>query len=357
MLTVFISFLTSFAITLFAIPMVLRVTRIRKLFDEPDARKIHQNFIPSLGGVAIFSGIFFSIVFWSEPIFFAHLRWIILSLVIIFLLGLKDDIVSIDPYKKLIGQIFAASLIVIWGNMQIDNLHGLFGIYHLPYMAGVVLTIFAIIVIINSYNLIDGIDGLAGGIGVITSTTFGLLFLLRGDHPLAVVSFSLTGSLLAFLKYNFSPATIFMGDSGSLVIGFVLSILCIELINTEQVSEDMLIYFTPSVVLAILIIPLADTLRVFIIRILQKKSPFHADRNHIHHLLLNIGLNHKKASLVLYAVNALFISISLITAHIGLNFLFFLIVVSAFVMSQLPSLILSSKKRLKEKENTILDTV
>jgi UDP-N-acetylmuramyl pentapeptide phosphotransferase/UDP-N-acetylglucosamine-1-phosphate transferase len=224
-------------------------------------------------------------------------------------------------------------------------------------MAGVVLTIFAIIVIINSYNLIDGIDGLAGGIGVITSTTFGLLFLLRGDHPLAVVSFSLTGSLLAFLKYNFSPATIFMGDSGSLVIGFVLSILCIELINTEQVSEDMLIYFTPSVVLAILIIPLADTLRVFIIRILQKKSPFHADRNHIHHLLLNIGLNHKKASLVLYAVNALFISISLITAHIGLNFLFFLIVVSAFVMSQLPSLILSSKKRLKEKENTILDTV
>ncbi len=278
-------------------------------------------------------------------------------MVIIFLLGLKDDIVSIDPYKKLIGQIIAAFLVVIWGKIQINNLHGLLGIHHLPYLVGVLLTVFVIIVIINSFNLIDGIDGLAGGIGVIASLTFGTLFLLRGDYPLAIISFSLTGSLLGFLRYNFSPASIFMGDSGSLVVGFVLSILCIELLNREQISDTNLIYFTPPIALAILIIPLADTLRVFIIRIMQKKSPFHADRNHIHHLLLQIGFNHRKASITLYTVNALFIVMSVIVAGIGLNFLFFLIVTSAFILSQFPHLILSNRKKSKEKENTVLDTV
>jgi UDP-N-acetylmuramyl pentapeptide phosphotransferase/UDP-N-acetylglucosamine-1-phosphate transferase len=358
MLYIFTSFLASLTITLFATPMVLRVARIRNIFDEPDERKIHQKSIPSLGGVAIFSGIFFSIVFWTDAVFFEHLRWIVLSMVIIFLLGLKDDIVSINPYKKLIGQIIAAFLIVFWGDIRIVDLHGLAGIHQVPYVAGVLLTVFTIIVIMNSFNLIDGIDGLAGGIGVIASSTFGTLFLLANHLSLSLISFSLAGSLLAFLKFNFSPAKIFMGDSGSLVVGFLLSILSIELISTNLSSVPTYIGVSAiPIVLSVLIIPLGDTLRVFIIRVRQKKSPFHADRNHIHHLLLIMGLNHKKASISLYCVNILFILLTQAFSNLGLNFLICLLIVSACFMSQIPNWILVSRKKGEEKESTILDTV
>jgi UDP-N-acetylmuramyl pentapeptide phosphotransferase/UDP-N-acetylglucosamine-1-phosphate transferase len=357
MLYIFTSFLASLLITFFATPMVLRVAHIRKIFDEPDERKIHKKYIPSLGGVAIFSGVFFSIMFWTEANFFEHLRWIILPLVIIFLLGLKDDIVSINPYKKLGGQIIAALLIVIWGDIKIDNLHGLIGIHQIPSIVAILLTVFTIIVIMNSFNLIDGIDGLAGGIGVIASLTFGTLFLLSNHTSLALIAFSLTGSLLAFLKFNFSPAKIFMGDSGSLVVGFMLSILSIELLNTNlnNINPDFVIT-APPLILSILIIPLGDTLRVFIIRIRQKKSPFHADRNHIHHLLLKMGLDHRWASSTLYFVNILFIVLTFIFSNVGMNFLMFLIIISAIITSQLPYLILTSRKKAEEKENTVLHT-
>ncbi|QHT65758.1 undecaprenyl/decaprenyl-phosphate alpha-N-acetylglucosaminyl 1-phosphate transferase [Rhodocytophaga rosea] len=355
MLSILTSFLTSFIITYTAIPMVLRVAQIRKIFDEPDERKIHKKTIPALGGVAMFSGLFFSIMFWSQPELFINLRWVILSLVIMFLLGLKDDIVSINPYKKLIGQIVAAMLVVVWGDIRLNSLHGLFGIYELIPAIDIVLSIFVMIVIVNAFNLIDGIDGLAGGIGVIASLVFGGMFLISNEPLLALISFSLTGALLAFLRYNFSPASIFMGDGGSLVTGFILAILCIRFINiNENLISETSHFPAPAIALAILIVPLADTLRVFIIRIMNKKSPFSADRNHIHHLLLNLRLNHKKAALTLYLMNILFIFMSFAFFHIGVNFLFFLVVVTAFIMSQIPYIILQNKKSEK-KENGVLN--
>ncbi|MDO1449809.1 MraY family glycosyltransferase [Rhodocytophaga aerolata] len=336
--------------------MVLRVARIRNLFDEPDSRKIHKKTIPALGGVAIFSGLFFSIIFWSQPELFIHLRWVILSLVIMFLLGLKDDIVSIDPYKKLFGQIVASLLLVVWGEIQINNLHGLFGLYELLPAVSVGLTIFVIIVIVNAFNLIDGIDGLAGGIGVIASLIFGIFFLLA-DHPiLSLIAFSLTGALLAFLRYNFSPAQIFMGDGGSLVVGLVLSILTVRLLNIEVIPLfGQVILPTPAIALSILIIPLADTLRVFIIRIWQGKSPFHADRNHLHHQLLNLGFNHRKAAGVLYGTNIFFIIFCFTFIDAELNFLFFMTITLATILSQIPYVLSSKNKKLSSKEEVIMD--
>lgn len=344
------SFISSFFITYFAIPSIIKVANIRKIFDEPDERKLHTATIPALGGVAIFSGVLFSILFWSEDIAFEQLRWIILSLLIIFLLGLKDDIVSIDPLKKLVGEIIAACIIIYYGDIRIYELHGFLSVHELSYPVSVLLTLFTIIVITNALNLIDGIDGLAGGIGFIASFTFGITFIYCQNLLLASISFAMAGSLAAFLRYNFSPAKIFMGDSGSLVIGFILSVLCIHFMNTKIIFNlpEESILPTPPLALAILIIPLTDTLRVFIIRILHKQSPFKADRNHLHHMLLKVGLNHKSISLTLYTVNILFISMSILFHKIGLNFLFFLVTITAFILSHLSHTLLQRKEQAKQ---------
>jgi UDP-GlcNAc:undecaprenyl-phosphate/decaprenyl-phosphate GlcNAc-1-phosphate transferase len=353
------SFFTSFAITYFAIPSVLNVARIRKLFDIPDGRKIHKATIPALGGVAIFSAVFFSMLFWTEATNFAHLRWIVLALVITFLLGLKDDIVSIDPYKKLIGQIAAAALLAVWGNIRIENFHGLMGITELPFAVSVTLTIFTIIVIMNSFNLIDGIDGLAGSIGSIVAITFGLIFYMAGEISLAIIAFSLVGALLAFLRYNFSPASIFMGDGGSLVIGLILAILAIQFLNTTiyinaALNEGLL--STPPVALAILIIPLADTCRVFINRVLKGYSPFRADRNHIHHLLLKLGVSHTGSTLLLCVINVAFILFAFALSGSDVNLLLLLVGCVALILTQIPGKILSNRKLLLDKRKTVMHT-
>jgi UDP-GlcNAc:undecaprenyl-phosphate/decaprenyl-phosphate GlcNAc-1-phosphate transferase len=336
------SFFTSFAITYFAIPSVLNVARIRKLFDIPDGRKIHKATIPALGGVAIFSAVFFSMLFWTEATNFAHLRWIVLALVITFLLGLKDDIVSIDPYKKLIGQIAAAALLAVWGNIRIENFHGLMGITELPFAVSVTLTIFTIIVIMNSFNLIDGIDGLAGSIGSIVAITFGLIFYMAGEISLAIIAFSLVGALLAFLRYNFSPA-----------------ILAIQFLNTTiyinaALNEGLL--STPPVALAILIIPLADTCRVFINRVLKGYSPFRADRNHIHHLLLKLGVSHTGSTLLLCVINVAFILFAFALSGSDVNLLLLLVGCVALILTQIPGKILSNRKLLLDKRKTVMHT-
>lgn len=347
MLQTFTFFITAFLITYFAIPSVIKVASLRNLFDEPNERKLHTNTIPALGGVAMFAGIFFSILFWADNFNFDLLRWKILSLVIIFLLGLKDDIVAIDPFKKLVGLLVASGLVIVYGDVRIQSFHGILGIYELPYTVSVLFTLFVFIVIINAMNLIDGINGLAGGIGTIASIAFGSFFLFNGNMNAAAIAFATAGSLLAFLRYNFLDAKIFMGDGGALVIGFVMSILCTRFLNTSINigGDEVQLLPTPVVALAILIIPLVDTLRVFSIRILNGRSPFSADRNHLHHQLLDLGLSHRRAAIVLYAANLYFILLTLLSLSLGTHMVLFLIIVTAFVFSQIPYLMLRSRNR------------
>lgn len=349
----FTFFITAFAITYFAVPSVIKVAAIRNLFDEPNERKLHKNTIPALGGVAMFAGIFFSILFWAESFNFNLLRWIVLSLVIVFLLGLKDDVVAIDPLKKLIGLLVASSLVIVYGDIRIQSFYGILGVYDIPYWISVVFTLFVFIVIINAFNLIDGINGLAGGIGAIASLAFGSFFLYNGNLNSAAIAFATAGSLLAFLRYNFSDAKIFMGDGGALVIGFVLSVLCTKFLSTEFViniiSDKPL--STPLVALAVLIIPLVDTLRVFTIRIINGRSPFSADRNHLHHLLLDLGMSHRRTALVLYAANIYFVALTLLSMEFGQHMVLFLIVLTAFVLSQVPYLILRNRSTTHESKS------
>lgn len=310
MFDVILSLSLSFAITFLSIPVIIRVAEMKKLFDVPDARKVHINPIPSLGGLGIFAGFILAILISLPPGSAPEFQYYIAAAFIIFFLGIKDDILVISPVKKFIGQLLAAFIIVYKGGVQIKSMHGFLGVYDMPEMFSLALTYFTIIVIINSFNLIDGIDGLAGSLAVLAASLFGLYFIAVEQTSYAILSFALSGSMLAFLIFNFSPARIFMGDTGSLLTGLVAAILVIKFINVSDQSSALPVPAAPAVGFSILIIPLVDTLRVFSVRMLHRRSPFSPDRNHVHHLLLDYGMTHRTITLVLVSLNIVFIMIA-----------------------------------------------
>ncbi|MBK7336817.1 MAG: undecaprenyl/decaprenyl-phosphate alpha-N-acetylglucosaminyl 1-phosphate transferase [Saprospirales bacterium] len=304
------SFLTAFTLTYFAIPSIIHVARSKNLMAEPGERHSHRVRTPSLGGIGIFAGVVFSIVLWTPFDAFGSLQYILCSFVIVFLIGAKDDLVPMSPYKKLIGEIVAAAIIVFKADVQLTSLYGIFGIYELPAVASYSLSIFTILVIINAFNLIDGINGLSGSIATLISVILGIWFIMTGNTVMSIIAFSLAGAVFAFLKYNFTPAQIFMGDTGALLIGLVCSILAIQFIESNKLLPDANPYklnAVPAVAIGILILPLFDTLRVFVTRALKGRSPLSPDRTHIHHLLIDAGLTHMRATALLVGVNMAFI--------------------------------------------------
>ncbi len=307
-MTIILSGLTSLVITFLAIPSIIRISRLKNLFDVPDARKTHAESIPTLGGVGIFAGMIFSLTFWSAQTELIELQYIISSIMILFFMGIKDDLFNLVAYKKLIGQIVAAFILVHWAGIRITSFFGLFGVYDIPLWVSYAFSIFTIVVITNSLNLIDGIDTLAASVGIFASTIFGVWFYTAHQPQYVILSCCLVGSLLGFLYYNKTPAKIFMGDTGSLIVGAVLSILAIKFIELNRVmplEAFNKIKGVPVFTISVLLIPLFDTLRVFTIRMLSGRSPFSPDRNHIHHLLVDNGLSHLKATAVLITYNSI----------------------------------------------------
>lgn len=306
MVLILASLLTSFVITFMAIPSIIRLAQIKHLFDEPNERKTHKTNVPTLGGLAIFAGMIFSLTFWSSQKEIVELQYILSSIIILFFIGMKDDLFNLVAYKKLLGQLAAAFILVHWAGIRITSFFGIFGIHELSLIESYVFSIFTMVVITNSFNLIDGIDCLAGCVGVLAATTFGSWYFMAGHTQYVVLSASLVGALVAFLYYNKTPARIFMGDTGSLMVGIVLSILAIKFIELNRViPADGLhkIKKIPVVTIGILIIPLFDTLRVFTSRMLQGKSPFSPDRNHLHHLIIDLGFTHLQATVLLVVFN------------------------------------------------------
>lgn len=308
----------AFAITFFAIPVIIQIAKDKKLFDEPDERKVHKVVIPTLGGLGIFAGFIIAMLMGVPPTMATGLQYVAAASIVVFFLGLKDDILIISASKKFIGQLLAAGILIKFGGVQITNMHGFIGINELPHVASIVITVFAIVVITNSFNLIDGIDGLAGSLGLVTTLIFGAYFFYVGQLSYAVMAFALAGSLIGFLIYNFSPAKIFMGDTGSLLLGLINSVLVIKFINfAESPLTGFPIESATAVGFAILILPLFDTLRVFGLRLLDRRSPFSPDRNHIHHFLLDLGLSHRQITLTLVLTNILFIGLAFTLRNLG----------------------------------------
>ncbi|MEO6040057.1 MAG: MraY family glycosyltransferase [Saprospiraceae bacterium] len=305
-----LGFVTAFTLTYLIIPLIIRVGQERRLYDHPNERSAHLTPTPSLGGVGIFAGTICAVVLWTPINSFGVLQYILASFVLIFLVGVLDDLLPMSATKKFLGQVLVAIILAYKSDVRLTSLYGILGVGELPELTGFLISVVIIIGIINSFNLVDGINGLAGSVGLLACTTWGVWFAATGSSALAVVAFSLAGAIVAFLKYNLTPAQIFMGDTGSLLIGTVCAILAIKFVemNRQDVVEARFVFrAAPAIATAVLIIPLYDTLRVFLMRVVRGKSPFSPDKNHIHHLLLQAGLNHMQATIVLVLVNILFI--------------------------------------------------
>ena len=310
------AFLTAFGVVLFATPSLIKVAKLKHLVDEPsEERKMHHSSIPTIGGIMIFSAFLFSCFLWfpddtNSAEIISPFLLLMASLVLLFFVGVKDDIIGMSPTKKLVAHFIVGFILVAMGGIKITSMHGVFGIDVIfPEYAQLLISIFVYIVVVNSINLIDGVDGLASGIGLIASVVFGIWFYFAGAPHWALVSFALAGALFGFLIFNFNPARIFMGDSGSLTIGAILSVLTIQLIETP--TDFLKGYFanisTPIFAIAILAYPLLDTLRVFVSRALKGKSPLTADRNHLHHKLQDKGYGHKRTVSFIYLFNIIII--------------------------------------------------
>lgn len=302
--------LISFLITFFLMPFIIRIARINKLYDIPDERKTHSYPISSLGGVGIVAGLSISLLLISDfRMGESEFQYFLACIFIIFTLGVIDDIFILKAWKKVLFQILVAAILTFKGNLLIQNLNGLAGLTELGSLMSYLVTLFIILLVINSFNLIDGIDGLAGALGLVSSLTFGIFFLINGNTAYAIIGFAMAGSLLAFLYFNFPPAKIFMGDSGSMLIGLVNSILLIKFIQTGSTAPNLSVASPFVVGFGILTIPFLDVLRVFIIRLTKGVSPFAPDRNHLHHLLLVKGFTHKQVTLLMVTASVLFTAI------------------------------------------------
>lgn len=344
----FLGFLIAFGITWFTIPSIVTIARMKNLCAAPNGRTSHVAVTPSLGGIAIFIAFILSTVIFAGDFFHFELKYIIAGLIIVFFVGIKDDILIIAPMKKLAGQIFAAGLIAVLADIRIINLYGLFNIHELPYMVSILLTVFVFIVIVNGFNLIDGIDGLASGIGILTTSVFGIWFWISGNQGYTILSFSFVGTLAAFFYFNVfdKKNKIFLGDTGSLVTGFVISILACRFLQLELLAKGASdIDSAPTVAFGILVVPLFDSLRVFMLRIKDGRSPFSADRQHLHHHLLGLGCTHLQATSVLITVNLFFIGLSFLMNGIGIIWLMTVILGTASLMARILILLAMRKRR------------
>lgn len=318
MRTLILTGAVAFIISFFALPAIIKIADAKRLFDIPDNRKIHRKPIASLGGVGMFVGFILADLLLISNHLLPQLQYFLAAALITFFLGLKDDILVITPVKKILGELIAAAIIIHLGGLRIDSLHGIWGVQHIPDALSYPLTYCTVILVINAYNLIDGIDGLAGSLGLLTMSVFGWFFYQSGHPAYAMLAFALAGSLLAFLIFNHHPARIFMGDSGSLALGLFNAILVLKFLHVADAPGAAYhLEAAAPIAIALLGIPLVDTLRVFGIRIYQGRSPFSPDRNHIHHILLSRGMGHKNVTLCCVAINAALVLLAYLGRGMG----------------------------------------
>ena len=365
MVTLLLVFITAFFVVLYATPPLIKVAILKRLFDEPGGRKMHKRIIPTIGGIIIFAATLFSFSLWYKIDFgniknmeelvnvnqyVTEFKLIVASSLILFFVGIKDDIIGTAPIKKLVAHVLVGLILVLIGNIRITGLYGILGVNELPYWGSVFLSLFTYIVVVNSFNLIDGVDGLAGGVGFIAACSFGVWFFMANDYVYASLSVALAGSLAGFLIFNFSPAKIFMGDSGSLTIGLIICILSIKVLEypAEKIEGEFLFVSKPVYVIATLIYPLTDTLRVFLVRAAKGTSPFTADRNHLHHCLVDCGLSHVGTVSLVYTFSIFSISLSLLSYYLDPNIALLIVAMYAGVMVLILRMVYKKKNPTKQ---------
>ena len=329
---VLVAFFGSFCFSLLALPIVIKVSEKRRLFELPAGRRIHQRITPSRGGIAIFIGFLIGcgLLMYSNDEFFK----IAYVLSVPFVAGLLDDHFHIRPLTKLIAQFATAILVYGLLNIKLVSLYGLID-FELNPVLSFIVTCITIVILTNSFNLIDGIDGLAASVSSIILSFYAFWFFVNGESFYCIISLGLLGATLAFLIFNWEPAKIFMGDTGSLVIGTSLSILTIRFINSNySLPESSALKFNATIptAISILIIPIVDTLRVIIIRLKLRISPLTADKRHIHHSLLQLGLSHRQAVVTIVSLQVCFLLLALVLQSASNGLILLLVITLAVAL-------------------------
>jgi UDP-GlcNAc:undecaprenyl-phosphate/decaprenyl-phosphate GlcNAc-1-phosphate transferase len=346
-----IAFIIGLLIVYQSIPIIVKLSNEKKLFDLPNERKVNKTVIPNLGGIALFIGITIATLLGINKYSSPDLRYILVSLIIMFFIGIKDDILIISAYKKLIAQIVASLILIVLGDIRFTNLHGIFGIYEINYIISVAISLVALVSIINAVNLIDGIDGLAVSLGLIGSLFYGIIFLLDNLTLYAVLSFAIAGSLTSFFFYNVfgKKNKIFMGDTGSLMLGLLLAIFTIKYNEFSIAGNSELSQNSPAYSFAIIAVPLFDMVRVFGTRILKKKSPFAPDMIHIHHKLLRLDFTHLKSTLIIAGANLLLIGMVFSFRSVNVYILIGMLISMLAFLSFIPDIAYEYRKSKKSR--------
>lgn len=352
MLKIFCVFAFAFLLVFLKIPIIIKISDRFHFFDKADKhRKRKERNISRLGGFGIFSG-FLITAFTFLNTADNEMKVLIATIVVLAMIGLKDDVFGgLSANWKFMVHIAVALLLVYFGDYRITSLHGLFYIQELNTLSSALISTLLIVFIINSFNLIDGIDGLAATIGFIASVLFGLIFFISKADQYAFPAFLLAGLTAGFLIYNYSPAKVFMGDTGSTIIGIIIATMTINFANLHKTSKVIVFRPDTSVViaLAILIIPTFDTLRIFVIRLTQGKSPFKGDMNHIHHRLSSLGMSDGRVVIILASINVCTVAISFYMLYLTAQKLLFLVFGLGVTLNGLLTLIIYIKKKSAAK--------
>jgi UDP-N-acetylmuramyl pentapeptide phosphotransferase/UDP-N-acetylglucosamine-1-phosphate transferase len=347
----FTASLIGFFLVYISIPVIVRISNEKHLYDEPNERRINKIVVPNLGGVALFIGVSIATLLSLHQLEFIEFRYIQASLIILFFIGIKDDILIISARKKFIAQIICALILIIPGGVRFTSLHGILGFQEIGYGFSIFISLLAIVAI-NATNLVDGIDGLAASIGIFSSIIFGTKFLVTGNNDYAILCFSIIGSLLAFMWYNVYGTTykIFLGDTGSLILGLLIAVQVIQYNEFALTTTPQETAFSPIFSLAILATPLADMIRVFTLRIYNGKSPFAPDLEHIHHRLLKLGFSHFTSTIIIVLTNGFIIILAFAFRFLNKHLLMIFLIVVIFLLLQLPDFFYKQRTEAKQMQ-------
>jgi UDP-GlcNAc:undecaprenyl-phosphate GlcNAc-1-phosphate transferase len=354
-------FFSLFSLTFFLIPQIRKLVIRLGLFDTPDNRSSHTYVVPSLGGISFYITYLVLLLFIAPLDIDKTLYYIVASISILFVVGLLDDIIVLSPRIKFLGQLLAVSILLSSSEIRIHSLYGFMGIYEFPLSLSILVSLFFLIGLINAVNLLDGIDGLAAVTGIIVSSFYSFMLFRLGYWFYLYISIATIAILLAFLRYNFSRSKkLFMGDTGSLVIGLVLGILTLKLTVTGELGYIALGFRAqqlPIFLMGVLFVPILDIIRVMALRVLRGVSMFSPDRNHIHHILVNVGLSHAKATFLIGLTNLVVASIMFVVIREFNTEQSVIILISIFLTSCLLLFMLNKSKialRLKLKIKNLM---
>ena len=327
--------LVSFLIGLISMPVVVRIAKAKGFVVRPNKRMSHTGEIPNIGGLNIYVSVMLSYVLFDFDQI-ANNQFFLIGVGAIMAIGFIDDVLVLTPLAKLLGETLAGIALIGFGDLRITHLHGIFGIQGIDLIPSYLLSLFVLVAIINAVNLIDGIDGLASGLGILYCLFFAIYFHLVGSTSWSILAICMIGALAVFFIYNVfgHREKIFMGDSGSLLLGYLLTAFIFRFCEQNAhhlVPEVYHMDAAPAVAICVMTIPIFDTIRVSITRIKQHRSPFAADKNHIHHLILCTGRNHIQTTCILLTVSLLFIGLAIL----GRNWNFWVLLIADFGLATL----------------------